>query len=244
MSVLIRSFLFNLCFYLWMILFMILAIPSLLLPRCIAVELAKTWSRGVFWLLAHIVGIHFEIRGRENLIAPPAIVALKHQSAWETIALELLMKDPIIILKKELTYIPLYGLLIYKFGFIPLDRKGGRKSIQTLMERADRMKATGRYLAIFPEGTRTSPGKRGHYHRGIALLYECLNMPVIPVALNSGLLWGRRQFLKRPGTIIVELLPPIQPGLTRDAFMDKLEESIENASLRLFKETTLKQRET
>jgi 1-acyl-sn-glycerol-3-phosphate acyltransferase len=238
MIIILRSLLFNLLFYLWTVFFMIIGIPCLLLPRLIALKVVKSWVHGVVGLLRYVVGIRYEVRGREHLTGPPAIVASKHQSAWETITLQLFLGDPAIVLKKELGNIPLYGQFIRKFGLIPVDRKGGRKSVQDMLEKAEQMKGARRYIAIFPEGTRTPPGQRGHYHKGIALLYGRLSVPVVPVALNSGVLWGRRQFLKRPGTIIMEFLPAIPAGLTRDDFIETLEDVIETASLRLYKEAT------
>jgi len=216
----------------------LLALPKLLLPRLSMVRHAETWERGVQWLLRIFVGLDYQVRGQERLPTSPAIFAIKHQSAWDTITAHLLVKDPAIALKHELTKIPVFGRCLLHAGMIKLDRGAGTQALRSLIEGGREAVARGSPILIFPEGTRTPPGEKGRYHPGVAALYKQLGLPVVPVALNSGLYWGRRSFGKRPGTILVEFLDPIQPGLDRRGFMRELEHRIETATARLVAEAT------
>ena len=136
-----------------------------------------------------------------------------------------------------LTFVPFFGWLLRRAGMIPVDRAGRASALRDMIGQAKQRTVQGRPLLIFPEGTRTAPGERRPYHPGVAALYGQLGLPVVPVALNSGLFWGRRQFVKRPGTITLEFLPAIPPGLPRKAFMAELERRLEGASARLAKAT-------
>jgi 1-acyl-sn-glycerol-3-phosphate acyltransferase len=147
------------------------------------------------------------------------------------------LNDPVYVLKKNLLHIPVYGLYLYKLGMIAVDRDAGVSSMRNLIRQARHVLDEGRrYIVIFPEGSRVAPGERGPYQPGVAGLYGTLGIPVVPVALNSGLFWGRRKFLKYPGTITLEFLPAIAPGMAREAFMAELEGRIETASDRLMAE--------
>jgi 1-acyl-sn-glycerol-3-phosphate acyltransferase len=145
----------------------------------------------------------------------------------------LLFKRPAFVLKRELTWIPFFGWFLLRGGMIPVDRAAGGTALRRLLRRAKQAAADGRSVVIYPEGTRTAPGASRPYQPGVAALYEHLRLPVVPVALNSGLFWGRRSFLKRPGTITLEILEPISPGLGRRPFTEELERRLEGASLRL-----------
>jgi 1-acyl-sn-glycerol-3-phosphate acyltransferase len=149
------------------------------------------------------------------------------------LALVVVLRDPVFILKKELLAIPFFGWYARRAGMIGVDRKGGAAALKRMMADARAARDAGRPLVIFPEGTRTAPGAAARYQTGIAALYQMLNVPVVPVALNSGLFWARRAFVKQPGTITLEMLPPIAPGLPRDPFMRRLQDEIEGASKRL-----------
>jgi 1-acyl-sn-glycerol-3-phosphate acyltransferase len=129
--------------------------------------------------------------------------------------------------------VPIYGLYLRRVGHIPVNRRGGASTLKAMVRHARQETDKGRHLIIYPEGTRTNPGESPPYHPGIAALYSQLDLPVVPVALNSGMFWGRRAFVKRPGRMILEFLPPIPPGLPRRVFMDQLRERIETASKRL-----------
>jgi 1-acyl-sn-glycerol-3-phosphate acyltransferase len=180
-----------------------------------------------------IVGTKLEVRGHENLPAEPAIIAAKHQSAWDTFGIVPLVRDPAIIMKQELLKLPLYGRFSRKFGMIFVQRDLGPAALRRMARDAEDRAAQGRDIVIFPEGTRRPPGAPPAYKPGIALLYETLDMPCVPVALNSGLFWPRHSIKRRPGTLVVEFLPAIPPGLPRREFMALLEERIEAASARL-----------
>lgn len=148
-------------------------------------------------------------------------------------AFALPLRLPAYVLKRELMRIPLFGLYLRCAGMIPVDRTGGGGALKQMVAKARAAAAAGRHLLIYPAGTRTPPGERRAYHPGVAALYGQLDLPVVPVALNSGLFWGRRAFMKRPGVITVEFLPPIPPGLPRKQFMAELQARIETATERL-----------
>lgn len=201
------------------------------------------WRTGVMWwvatnswLLRVLVGTKVEFRGLENIPPGPLLIAAKHQSAWETFALLPLFSDPAFILKQELMRIPVFGWFAAKTRMIPVDRKGGSAALKAMTRRAQADMEEGRQILIFPEGTRRAAGAPPDYKFGVAHLYSSLKVPCLPVALNSGLYWPRRALLRRPGTILVEVLPPIPPGLGRAAFLARLEQDIETASDQLLAE--------
>lgn len=240
----IGSVLFNIAFWLWGVVMALASLPILLMPRKAMVRHAERWERGIQWLLRHLVGLDYRVIGEENRQDAEVIYAIKHQSAWDTITTHLLIEDPAIALKQELTKIPLFGQGLRHAGMIEIARGQGSKALRSLIEGARRAIARGSPVVIFPEGTRTPPGEKHPYHPGVAALYKQLALPVVPVALNSGLFWGRRSFAKKPGTISVEFLEPIQPGLDRKAFMAELEERIETATDRLIAEAAKKSADT
>ena len=194
---------------------------------------ARFWERSTLALLRATVGLDHEVRGRAHLPATPVILACKHQSAWETLAFHALVPEVAIGLKQELTQIPVFGWYLMRAGNIRIDRGAAAKAIRSLIAGSQRAVADGLSVLIFPEGTRKAPGDPPDYKPGVAALYLALDLPVVPVALNSGLFWRRRSFVKLPGTVVVEFLPPIPPGLERKAFMRLLEERIETATARL-----------
>jgi len=164
------------------------------------------------------------------------LIAVKHQSAWDTFAVAAIFDDPAIVLKQELIWVPFYGWYLWKAGMISVDRKAGAGALRRLVADGARAVALGRPIVIFPEGTRTAPGTHRPYQPGVAALYRHLDVPLVPVAINSGVFWGRRHFLKRPGRIVVEILPAIPPGGDRKAVMAELEAQIEGATERLVTE--------
>lgn len=230
---LLRALLFNIGFYLWTGFIGLYGLPLLLAPRHVVMGFGRMWSAGVLRILAWTVGLTHEVRGAENLPPGPAIIAMKHQSAWDTLALPVIFGDPAVVIKRELLWVPLYGWYVRRAGAIPVDRGGGAGALKRMLASARDAIEQGRRIAIFPEGTRTAVGAKQPYHPGVAALYGQLGLPLIPVAVNSGLFWGRRSFLKRPGRIRVEILPPIAPGLPRRAVMAELETRIEEATARL-----------
>ena len=233
---LLRSLIFNVLFFGWTGLLSVVGLPVLVLPRRATVALARFWLRGTLAMLAGVVGLRHQVRGADRLPPGAVILAMKHQSAWETLALNLIFPDPAFVLKRELYWIPFFGWYLARSGQIALDRSAGAGAMKKMLRLARQVAADGRRIVIFPEGTRVAPGETRPYQPGIAGLYGALGLPVVPVALNSGVFWRRRGFLKRPGTIAVEVLPAIPPGLKREEFMATLATSIESATAKLVDE--------
>ena len=226
----LRSLIFQILFLSWTAFVSTCYSPLLLGPMHKRTRIATFWCRGTMWLLDRIVGLSYEVIGREHCPATPAIYAIKHQSAWETIAVCDLFSNFCLVVKQELMRIPMFGLHLSRMGFIGIDRAAGASALKKLVRQGRKVHADGLDIVMFPEGTRTPPGTRQPYHAGIAALYRDLGVQVVPVALNSGLFWGRRSLFKRPGCITVQFLPPIAPGLRRKEFMAALEDSIETAT--------------
>lgn len=236
----IASLIFNIFYVVWTFGIGTLLLPTMLLPPNRMNWVYDVWAKPLFWALRIICNITYEVRGTEYIPDTPCIIASKHQSAWETIALGFLLPLPVYILKKELLNIPIFGLYLRKFGMIAINRSKGTQSLRQLDQNTKRVIDNGRCVVLFPEGTRTAPGSSGDYHRGIARLYRLLEKPVVPVALNSGVFWGRNAFHKKAGTIIIEFLPPIASGLDNKTFMATLENTIESKSRELFEEAKKK----
>jgi 1-acyl-sn-glycerol-3-phosphate acyltransferase len=232
----LRSIAFNLAFYFNLLIWIVACIPTLAMPPYAVLRLAKGWGRSNLWLMRVIVGTQVEFRGLERIPSGGLLVAAKHQSFWETFALLSLFEGPTFVLKRELTWLPIFGPLLVKAGMIPVDRGKGGGALVGMTRRAVQAVREGRQILIFPEGTRRAPGAEPAYKFGVAHLYRSLDVPCLPVALNSGVFWPRRQFLRRPGTIVVEILDPIPPGDSRDNFLALLKERIETASDRLLAE--------
>lgn len=192
------------------------------------------WARFCLWMLKWCVGTTYRVEGKENLPESPFIIASKHQSAWETMAFNHIFPKTSFVLKKELSYFFPLNLYMSHSQMIPLDRQGSN-ALKVMIQKAKNVLVQKRTVVIFPEGTRSAVGHKVPYKRGIYVFYKHLNCPVVPVALNSGVFWKRRGFLKYPGTIIVKILPAIQPGLDQQTFMDRLERDIEENSLKIVK---------
>lgn len=232
----LRSALFVVFFWFWTLLLSVFYLPLLALPRRFMIPAVHLWVNGVLGALRLLAGLRWELRGGENLPAGPVLVAAKHQSAFETFVLHLLLDDPAFILKRELLWIPFFGWYLGKSGVVAIDRSAGTKALKAMVKGAEAAVAAGRPIIIFPEGTRAAPGARLPYHSGVAMLYGALKLPAVPIALNSGLFWRRRGFAKRPGTLTIEVLPAIPPGMDRKAFMAELKTRIETATDRLVAE--------
>jgi 1-acyl-sn-glycerol-3-phosphate acyltransferase len=234
--IMLRSILFAILFYVTTALFVVLGSPLLFAPRSWAMAALKVHARTELWLLKHIVGLDFEVRGLDKLPDGPCLVASKHQSAWETFALIPLFRDPALLMKRELFWIPFHGWFSYKFGMIPVDRDKGPTALRRMLRAAKERIEAGREIILFPEGTRRAPGAPPAYKTGIVLIYSALGVPCVPVALNSGFFWPRRSWLRKPGKIVVEILDPLPPGLPKAEFMNRLEDDLETASARLLAE--------
>ncbi|MEZ5857356.1 MAG: lysophospholipid acyltransferase family protein [Hyphomicrobiaceae bacterium] len=232
----VRALIFNGAFYAVTALMMLLGIWLLIGPRRWAMQGLKLHGQVSLWLLKVICGIRMEVRGRDNLPAGPALIVAKHQSAWDTFALIPLFKDPAIVLKAELSRIPLYGWFCVKFEHILVRRERAAVALKAMIGEAKAKVAEGREILIFAEGTRREPGAPPDYKPGYVALYEALNVPAVPLALNSGLYWPRNSTALHPGTIIVEFLPAVPPGLGRAEARKRIEAAIESASARLIAE--------
>jgi 1-acyl-sn-glycerol-3-phosphate acyltransferase len=236
-----RSLLFNVLFFVTTTLFVVLGSPLLFAPRSWAMAALKVHARFELFLLRLIVGTTMEVRGIETLPQGACLIASKHQSAWETFALIPIFRDPALLMKRELFWIPFHGWFSHKFEMIPVDRDKGPTALRSMLRETKERVADGREIIIFPEGTRKAPGAPPDYKTGIALLYEGLNVPCVPVALNSGLFWPRRSVTRKAGTIVVEILDPIPPGLGKAEFLSRLQTAIEDASNRLLAEAKAKE---
>ncbi len=231
----LRSALFNLVFLGGTVMTVLVGALLLPAPARVLVRFVRGWAR-VMLAALRICGIRVRVTGRENLPAGGCIIAAKHQSAFDTVVWLALLppgRDPAYVLKQELARIPIWGRLAARCGHIAVDRSAGAAALRSMVQAAKAALAAGRPVVIFPEGTRTAPGERVPYQPGVAALAAATGAPVVPVATDSGLRWGRRAFQKRPGIITVAILPPLPTGLPRAALMDALETAIEEASAAL-----------
>lgn len=227
----VRSFFFNIAFFAVTAVLSVLYLPGLLLPRKVFVGLVRFWLRIVTLLEYTILGLKYEVRGRENLPeSGPYIIACKHQSAYETFKAHLLFDDPAIILKKELLRIPFFGAYLSKAGVLAIDRSTPERALRSIQNGALKIREQGRPLLIFPQGTRVRPDDtplQKPYKPGVARVQEVTGLPVVPIALNSGVFWPRNAWLKSPGTVIFQIMKPIHPGRERHALMNEVESVIE-----------------
>ncbi|CAO3379593.1 lysophospholipid acyltransferase family protein [Azospirillum argentinense] len=230
----LRSLAFNVAFYVWTAVICVGILWSLLLPRRSMIRVITWYFGTVAWLERTLVGIRYEVRGREHVPQSGSfLLAAKHQSAWETMKLHFLVNDPAIILKRELLWIPIWGWYAARSRMIAVDRGAKGRAVASMVRNARPVRDEGRPIVIFPQGTRVAVGAYRPYRIGVGVLYDHLKIPIVPMALNAGLYWARNSFIKRPGTIIVEFLPPIPAGLGRAKAMQELEERLEAATDRL-----------
>jgi len=232
----LRSLAFLVIFYLNTAVFLVLGSWLLFAPRRWAMQGLRLHSLASLWWLKLICGTRLVVRGREKLPQGACLVACKHQSAWDTFALIPVFRDPAVVMKAELGLIPLYGWFSHKFQHIFVRRDRGPTALRALVNDARDRAAEGREIVIFPEGTRRPPGAAPDYKPGFVALYEGLELPCVPLALNSGLFWPRRSFMRYPGTIVIEILDPIPPGLPRAQARTLIQERIESACARLVAE--------
>ena len=203
--------------------------------KCTAV-ISKYYGGWIALIEKYVLGLKLEIRGLENLPKDtPYIIAAKHQSAFETLKIPFSknFRYPVIVLKKELTWIPLWGLYPKRMGLVAINRGEGMESMRSMVEGCKNAIANGRSICIFPQGTRVRPGAVLPYKPGIAKVYRDVGVPIVPLALNSGMFWGRNSFFKKSGTVIFEFMPPIPPGLPPLQMMERLERDLEAASDKL-----------
>ncbi|MGB1918087.1 MAG: lysophospholipid acyltransferase family protein [Candidatus Puniceispirillales bacterium] len=227
----LRGLIFSILFYGITAVMAIIGLPLLLLPRPVIFFWQWLWARIMMVLLAMICGITSHIDG--DMPDGQVIYAVKHQSAWETIVLLAMLGQPVTVMKRSLLFIPLFGLYLARFGVMGIDRSKGKAALKQMIRVSQNAASTGRHLLIFPQGTRLSPDDYQPYHNGLYALYSATELPVVPVALNSGYFWSKDSISKTPGHITVRLMPSIPAGLTRQELMTKVEEVIETESRKL-----------
>ncbi len=240
--IILRSAIFNVAFYTLFIVMMILGLPLMLLPRGAVLWLIRAWARSSLWLLATICDARVEVRDRALLPSGACIVAVKHQSFLETFALLTVIDDFAYVLKKELTAIPVFGWYLKTTGQIGIDRSKGGGALLMLQRAVRARLVANRQIVIFPEGTRRPIGAAPAYKPGVAALYTSSGVPCTPIALNTGLFWPRKGYLRRPGTIVIQVLQPIEAGLGKRVFLQALENAIEPATDALVAEALAKDR--
>jgi len=232
----IRSIAFTIAFYLYSTIVALLMVPLFACPRAWTTRALTLHGKGVVFLLRWLANIRFEVRGLENLPRGAALVAGKHHAFFDIFGSFTVMPDACFVLKKELAWVPFVGWYATKADMIVVDRSAHSTALRKLVRDAKDRFSNARQLVIFPEGTRKAPGDEPDYKPGIAALYRELEMPVIPLALNTGCHWPAHGFKRYPGTIIFEFLPAIPAGLKRGEFMRELESRIETASNALLAE--------
>jgi 1-acyl-sn-glycerol-3-phosphate acyltransferase len=236
----IRSLIFNILFFGWSALICIGMLPFIYMGKKGAVTVTRTYLAFIYFLEKNILNIDYEVRGREFIPAEGSyLVAAKHQSAYETLKLYALFGDPAIILKKELADIPLWGRFLVNLDNIAIDRSNREESMNSIVSESLRIKQQGRPIVIFPQGTRVGVGigtDKKPYKSGVAKMYRAADIPIVPMALNSGLFWGRNSFMKYPGKVIFQFLPPIAPGQDEKEVLTDITERVEEATDRLVEE--------
>jgi 1-acyl-sn-glycerol-3-phosphate acyltransferase len=232
--ILLRSLVFNIVFYINLIVLMIVLLPAILFPQPLFMRIAPVlWARtSLFWLRL-IVGTRVEFRGTEHIPDSGCLVVAKHQSLLETFALVTQIHNPAIIFKRELMWIPFFGWYLWAARMVPINRGARVAAIAAMNQRSREEVALGRHILIFAEGTRRPPAALPAYKQGFSHLYAELGAPILPVAVNCGYYWPRRRFIRQPGNAVIEFLPLVPPGLTRDQAFTEVQTIIETACARL-----------
>ncbi len=239
---LVRSLLFTIVFAISTIIISIIFSPFLIIKNRILYWVGIIWCKISLFLLRFICGIKYQVTGHKNLPDSPYIVASKHQSAFETILFWDIFYIPTFVLKKELTKLPFFGIYLVRMGMVYIDRASGTKALKQIISDANQHICDGRKVIIYPEGTRTDPGKiTEKYNSGVVALYKNCNVPVVPVALNTGSFWPSKGWIKYPGLIQVNILPPINPGLDKEEFLKRLNNDIETRSFELYQDQSSNQ---
>lgn len=244
LEILIRSTLFNIAFIGVTFVMMIFTLPATFMPRRIAMKVVRLWVNSVHRLERLILNLDYEVRGLEHLPHGQSfLVAAKHQSAYETMKLHILFDDPAIVLKKELLSIPMWGRFLKKIDPVAIDRSNKEEAMKSLLAGVESMKNQSRPIVIFPQGTRVhydATTDEKPYKAGIAKMYASSGLPIVPMALNTGIFWPRTSWIKRPGKIVFEFLPSIEPGIPLENVMKTLTPQLESASNTLREEARQK----
>ena len=225
----LRSALFSLALVLLTPPYSIVAVMTVVLPRQARWRAISGWSRCVIWLARVLLGLTYRVEGLEHLPGNPAVILSKHQSAWETIAFQIIFPPHVHVLKRELLWLPFFGWGLALMSPIAIDRGRGPRALRQMAEQGAARLAQGFCILVFPEGTRVSPGRTGTYRIGGAWLAVSTGAPVVPVAHNAGLYWGRNAFTKRPGEIRVVIGKAIaSEGMKPELLNAKVEAWIES----------------
>lgn len=238
LSQFIRSVIFVIFVDVWgVIIPLIFLVPALIFrSKSIGDRGAKIWAQVIFWILKKLCRLDYQIIGAKNISKDACIYACKHQSMWETIIMHLIINRPVYAYKKELEVIPFYGWFLKVMSGIKVDRRGGAKSLKSVINQAKFYLDKKQSIVIFPQGTRVPVGgdlQKYPYQAGITALYKACNVKVVPVALNSGYFWQKGKIFKRRGVVSIEFLPAIEMGLSKEDFNKELIFAIEHASTKL-----------
>jgi 1-acyl-sn-glycerol-3-phosphate acyltransferase len=229
----VRSLAFNIFLYAYTTLCTLLAVCVAIVWPSRLIKVARLWSHGWLYAYKHICGVTVQVQGAEHVPEGVCIIAMKHQSIFESCAIFSIFSRPVFVLKSELMWIPLFGWVMKRIGCIAVKRGSGKSALDSMTRGAREACARGNQIVIFPEGTRSAPGAPPAYKSGVAHLYTALQVACVPVALNSGILWPRRRFLRPPGVIRLQILPAISAGLSRRQMFDRMVHDIETACERL-----------
>ena len=230
----LRSVVYEILRFVITVIFAVIALLTFPFKPITRYRIITAWSRLVMGLGRVICGVSYRVVGRDNIPQDPCIVLSKHQSAWETLAYQIILPPQVWVLKRELLRVPFFGWGLAMMSPIAIDRGSATRALKQTLEQGKSRLSDGWWIVIFPEGTRIAPGKRGRYHLGGAWLACKTGAPVLPIAHNAGTVWGRNAFIKYPGTITVSIGPVIRPaGMTADALNRKAEDWIENEVARL-----------
>lgn len=225
-----RSLLYALGMWLSTLLIAPLAVLTFPFPFTVRYAFITQWARFNLWWLKVSCGLRYRVHGRDRIPSANAIVFCKHQSAWETLALQQIFPPQVWLLKRELLWVPFFGWGLAMLEPIAIDRRAGRRAVEQLVRQGKERLANGRWVVIFPEGTRVAPGQTGRYGIGGAVLAAASGYPVVPVAHNAGAFWPRRGFIKRPGVITVVVGPPIDSrGKDAETIKEEAKAWIEDA---------------
>lgn len=231
-----RAVVFLTLFYINTAIWTLAVLPFAFMGRDVFMTVIRAWVRCTLLLLRLTAGVKVDFRNTRRIPSGALLVASKHQSALETLALMLVFERPVFILKKSLTRIPLFGWYIKRMGHIGVDRAAGASALRAMMREAKQAIADGSQIVIFPEGTRRAPGAEPDYKPGVIQMYRKLGATCLPVALNTGLFWPRRSLAFHPGVAVIEVLPPLPAGLSRTQIIPALIDAIEPPSDRLLVE--------
>jgi 1-acyl-sn-glycerol-3-phosphate acyltransferase len=229
----LRSMVFNVLLYVFTALCSVIAMFTVIVWPSRVWTVARLWSLSWLYLYKLICGVSLNVQGSEHVPRGPCIVSMKHQSTWDTFALFAIFRRPVFVVKSELMWVPVFGWVLKRLGCVAVKRGNGRVALETMIRGARAACALGNQIVIFPEGTRSAAGAPSDYKSGVSHLYKTLEVPCVPVGLNSGVLWPRRTLLRPPGVITVDILPAIPPGMPRRQMFDRMTHDIETSSRRL-----------